>query len=211
MLNQQGGVCVICKQIDSRTKLVVDHDHSDGNVRGLLCHKCNRVLGVLKDDLKLFRACSSYLMKSEKRRSWDEYFLDIANLVSTRSKDPSTKVGAVIVRDKTILSAGYNGFARGMNDNIPERYDRPEKYLWTIHAEENAILNAGRNGIKTEGSSLYVTPMHPCSNCALSIVQAGIKEVIFQKSVENPRFEESFKKASEIFNACNILVRIPDV
>ena len=207
---QQGNVCAICKQIDPKTKLVVDHDHSNREIRGLLCHRCNRVLGVLCDDLKLFRSCMSYLMKSEKRRSWDEYFLDIADLVATRSKDPSTKVGAVIVRDKIILSTGYNGFARGVNDNIPERYDRPEKYLWTIHAEENAILNAGRIGIKTDGASLYVTPMHPCSNCALSIVQSGIKEVIFNKSVENPRFEKSFEKATEIFNACNILVRTPD-
>lgn len=210
MFEQQGGVCAICKKIDPRTRLVVDHNHVSGEVRGLLCHACNRALGVFNDDLSSIRSCLSYLMKFDKRRSWDEYFLDIAELISTRSKDPSTKVGAVIVRDKTILSTGYNGFARGINDDIPERYDRPEKYLWTIHAEENAILNAGRLGVKTEGASLYVIPMHPCSNCALSIVQSGIKEVIFKKSVENPRFEKSFEKATEIFNACNILVRTPD-
>ena len=217
ILEQQGGTCAICKdteilkrELGERSHLVIDHNHLTGEMRGLLCHACNRALGVFHDDLSMIRSCLSYLMKFDKRKSWDEYFLDIAELVSTRSKDPSTKVGAVIVRDKTILSTGYNGFARGVNDNIPERYDRPEKYLWTIHAEENAILNAGRIGIKTEGASLYVTPMHPCSNCALSIVQSGIKEVIFKKSIENPRFEKSFEKAAEIFNACNILVRIPD-
>jgi len=204
---QQGNVCAICKQLDPHTKLVVDHDHKTGEVRGLLCNKCNRALGVFNDDLSVLRLCFAYLTKFSKRRSWDDYFLDIAELVLTRSKDPSSKVGAVIVRDRTILSTGYNGFPRGVDDDVPTRYNRPEKYLWTIHAEENAILNAGRLGAKTKDSTIYVTPMSPCSNCALSIVQAGIKEVVFRKSIENPRFEESFQKAFEILSICKIIVR----
>jgi dCMP deaminase len=211
MLEQQNGVCAICKKKNDRGhQLCVDHNHISGKIRGLLCHKCNRILGVFKDDISNFRSSLSYLTKFENRRSWDEYFLDIAELVSTRSKDPSTKVGAILVRDKVIISTGYNGFPRGINDDISKRYDRPEKYLWTIHAEENAIFNAVRVGVKTENSILYVTPMSPCSNCALSIVQAGIKEVVFQKKVDNPRFDESCQKAFEIFEACKVLIRNPE-
>ena len=210
ILEQQGNVCAICKQLDPKTRMVVDHNHLTGQIRGLLCHKCNRTLGSLKDDLGLVRSCLSYLMKFSDRRNWDDYFLDIAELVSTRSKDPSTKVGAVIVKNKTILSTGYNGFPRGVNDNIPERYNRPEKYLWTVHAEENAKCNAGRLGIKTDGSTLYVIPIHPCSHCALTIVQAGITEVVYRKTMENPRFEESFIKAKEIFDASKVFIRQPE-
>lgn len=210
MLEQQGGVCAICKKNDSRHRLSVDHDHNTGKVRGLLCHKCNRTLGVFNDNIDLFRSCSSYLMKYEPLKNWDDYFLDIASLVATRSKDPSTKVGAVIVRDKVILSTGYNGFPTGVDDTILHRYTRPEKYSWTIHAEENAIFNASRMGIKLDNSKIYVVPMSPCANCALSICQSGIKEVIYKKTIENPRFEQSFQQAFEIFNASKILVRQPE-
>jgi dCMP deaminase len=206
-LQQQNGVCCICKKPDPRTRLSVDHDHQTNEIRGLLCHSCNRVLGVLKDDVNLFRSCWSYLMQFTPRRSWDDYFLDIAELVALRSKDPSTKVGAVIVRDKIICSTGYNGFPRKVNDNIQTRYNKPEKYLWTIHAEENAIFNAARAGNKIEDAVLYVTPLSPCSSCALSISQAGIKEVVYRKNKVTPQFEESCQKAFEIFNACKVLVR----
>ena len=208
LYEQQGGVCAICKKNISKTNLKADL--VNGKIRGLLCHTCNKALETLNNDLGYVRSCMSYLMKYDERRSWDEYFLDIAELISTRSKDPSTKVGAVIVRDKVILSTGYNGFVRGVNDNIPERYNRPEKYLWTIHAEENAILNAARCGTKLGGSTLYIYPMHPCSKCASFIAQAEIKDVVIRNTVENPRFADSFKKASEIFNACKILVRKPE-
>lgn len=207
LLKQQNYVCAICQEKDSRHRLSVDHDHVTGKIRGLLCHRCNRTLGMLKENRELFRSCNSYLMKFDERKTWDEYFLDIAHLVSTRSKDPSTKVGAVIVRDRIILSTGYNGFPSGVNDNIPERYERPEKYLWTIHAEENAILNAVKVGMNTSNSTIYVTPLSPCSNCALAISQAGIKEVVYRKMVNNPRFEESCNLAKEIFSEVGISVR----
>jgi dCMP deaminase len=211
LLKQQGNVCAICGNTDSKNnRLCVDHNHTTGEIRGLLCHRCNRTLGTLKDNQSLFRSCLSYLMKFSSRKSWDSYFLDIAELVATRSKDPSTKVGAIIVKDKTIVATGYNGFPRGVNDNDTSRYDRPEKYLWTVHAEENVIFNACREGIKIDGSTLYVTPLSPCSNCALSIVQAGIKEVVFLKTVENVRFDESCKKAFEIFESCKVLTRKPE-
>jgi dCMP deaminase len=112
--------------------------------------------------------------------NWDEYFISIAKLVSTKSKDRSTKVGAVIVGpNKNIVSTGFNGFPRGVNDNGNERHERPAKYRWTEHAERNAIYNAARHGIVLEGASLYLNwEPCPCSDCARAIIQSGIKEVI---------------------------------
>lgn len=138
-------------------------------------------------------------------KNWDEYFMDIAKLVSTRSKDRSTKVGALVVRDKTILSTGYNGFPRGVDDTIEERYERPLKYVWTVHAEENALLHAAREGISINGSTMYVT-LHPCSTCAKAIVQCGIKEVVVEDD-DNPRFAEDFKVAKTILEEAGVTIR----
>jgi dCMP deaminase len=211
LLDVQGGVCAICKRKPEEGQhLPVDHDHATGRVRGLLCHQCNRAIGQLQDDLKNLRAAASYLLRHDTVRSWDLYFLEIAQLVATRSKDPSSQVGAVIVRKRNIISTGYNGFPRGVNDNVPERYERPAKYKWTIHGEENAILNASRNGTAVEGATLYVTPFAPCVECAKAIVQSGIIEVVVDARVDNPRWTESFAEANEILKAARVLVRGPE-
>ena len=110
---------------------------------------------------------------------WNARFMQMAQLISSWSKDNSTKVGCVIVSpEKEILSMGYNGFPRGVDDEVPARHERPTKYEFVVHAEENAILNAGRNGTRLSGGILYVT-MPPCTRCAGSIIQAGIKEIIY--------------------------------
>lgn len=112
---------------------------------------------------------------------WNARFMQMAQLISTWSKDPSTKVGCVIVSpDKAILSMGYNGFPRNVNDDIPERQTRPTKYDFVVHAEENAVLNAVRNGTRLAGGILYVT-MPPCTHCAGSIINVGIKEIIYME------------------------------
>jgi dCMP deaminase len=134
---------------------------------------------------------------------WDEYFMKQAELVASKSKDTSTKVGAVLVRHNNAFSTGYNGFPRGVNDNIPERHERPEKYDWVTHSELNAILNAAREGFKTYGSTMYVT-LHPCKECAKAIVQAGVKEVIFL-SDDNPRFD--FAKAKIVLKEGGVYCR----
>lgn len=107
--------------------------------------------------------------------SWDERFLDLATLVATWSKDPTTKVGACIVDSKRhVVSVGYNGFPRGIFD-MKERYeDRPTKYLFVCHAERNALDNAHCD---VTGCTLYCT-LFPCNECAKSIIQRGIKEVV---------------------------------
>jgi dCMP deaminase len=112
--------------------------------------------------------------------NWDEYFIKMAKLVAEKSKDRSTKVGAVIVGEaNNVLSTGYNGFPRGVNDNVEERHGRPAKYKWTEHGERNAIYNASRHGIVLAGARLYLNwEPCPCTDCARAIIQSGIKEVI---------------------------------
>ena len=113
--------------------------------------------------------------------SWDEYFMGVALLASQRSKDPSTQVGACIIdADKRILSTGYNGFPQGCSDDeFPWNRDESAgdtKYQYVVHAELNAILNA--SGKKLAGSTLYVC-LFPCNECAKSIIQSGVREVVY--------------------------------
>lgn len=107
---------------------------------------------------------------------WDKRFLDLAQHIAQWSKDPSTKTGAVIVDDKQrIVSVGFNGFPRGVDDS-PERYlDRETKYKLIVHCERNALLFAERN---VEGSTLYTWPFMSCSQCAAMVIQSGIKRCV---------------------------------
>lgn len=134
--------------------------------------------------------------------------LDMCDLVARRSRDPSTQAGAVILRpDKTVASVGYNGAPRGVDDG-PEIYaDRPRKYARTVHAELNAILTARE---PLHGYTLYVSPLHPCCQCAAAIIQAGIAEVIYRTPELNgdaeARWEDSFREARQLFGETGIPV-----
>lgn len=117
-------------------------------------------------------------MFSEK---WHYRFMEVAELVKTWSKDTSTKVGAVVVGpDREIRSTGYNGVVRGVEDDIPERLERPTKYDFFEHAERNAVYNACLIGASLKGCVIYVTAM-PCPDCARAIIQSGIKMVVTRK------------------------------
>ncbi len=119
-------------------------------------------------------------MFSEK---WHKRFMEVAELVKTWSKDPSTKVGAVVVGpDREIRSTGYNGLVRGVDDNKPERLERPTKYDFFEHAERNAVYNACLIGASLKGCVIYVTSM-PCPDCARAIIQSGIKMVVTHKVI----------------------------
>lgn len=108
---------------------------------------------------------------------WDKHFMQEAKWASRKSKDRSTKVGAVVVNDRHVdLVRGWNGFPRGVNDDVEARHARPAKYVWTEHAERNAIYNAASEGIALRGTTLYCTHM-PCADCARGIIQAGITRV----------------------------------
>ncbi|MBR2285873.1 MAG: dCMP deaminase family protein [Alphaproteobacteria bacterium] len=110
---------------------------------------------------------------------WNYRFMELALHISTWSKDPSTKVGCIVVGpDKEIRSQGYNGFPRGVNDDVEYRQLRPTKYAFYEHAERNAIYNACSFGASLRGCTLYVT-MPPCADCARAIIQSGIKQVYF--------------------------------
>lgn len=137
--------------------------------------------------------------------SWSEYFMDMARLVATRSKDPSTKVGCVIVTpEKIVAGTGYNGIPRGVRD-LPERMERPAKYLWTSHAEENAVAQAARIGGRLGGSVAYVTHA-PCARCARTLIQAGIIEVVIGNGTTSMPAEE-FAVARAMFAEAGVHVR----
>lgn len=105
-------------------------------------------------------------------------FLPDARAAAGRSKDRSTKVGAVALDDDfNIRGSAYNGFPRGVNDDIEERHQRPLKYKWTCHAEENIVAQAARVGVSLKGCSVLLTELHPCTTCARMMAQAGVVRV----------------------------------
>jgi dCMP deaminase len=141
----------------------------------------------------------------------DSYFTAIAETVSLGSKDRSTKVGAVLVRDGTILSTGYNGPVRGANDADPAKYERPTKYRWTAHAEQNAIFNAARVGTPTVGATLYLNfAPCPCVECAKAIIQAGICEIVGPNrtfSGVSAHWVEDIEYAARMLQECGVALR----
>ena len=140
---------------------------------------------------------------------WNKRFIELAQFISTWSKDPSSKIGAVIVdRNRRIISTGYNGFARGVSDER-SRYDNRElKYRMVLHAEENAILFAKQ---KLDGCSIYVTVMPPCSHCAALIIQSGIKNVFVPKSPIPERWKDSVELTESMFYEAGVSLNFVDV
>lgn len=123
--------------------------------------------------------------------NWHEYWFSFVEAARQKSQDPSFKVGAVIVDDRNrLLCTGYNGLPRGIAFR-PNYHERPDKYMWMVHAEQNAIFNAAAAGTRLEGSILY-TVKHPCVECCKAIVQTGIRGVYYSEdysSVEVAQFE----------------------
>ena len=118
---------------------------------------------------------------------WHKRFMEVAELVSTWSKDPSTKVGAIVVGpDREIRSTGYNGLVRGVDDNKPERLERPTKYDFFEHAERNAVYNACLIGASLKGCATNETSI-PCPDCARANIQSRIKMAATYK----PEFDEN--------------------
>lgn len=112
---------------------------------------------------------------------WHKYFMSMAYLVAMKSKDPSSKVGTVIVGPNyEVRATGYNGLPRGAKD-VDSRNVRPDKYLYYVHSEQNSLLQAARAGVSVDGCHLY-TLGTPCMDCAKAIIQAGIKEVFVHEA-----------------------------
>ena len=133
-------------------------------------------------------------------KKWDLRFLEMARNAASWSKDPSTKVGAVIVDDdKRVISVGYNGFPKGVTDD--ERlHDREEKYKMIVHAERNALLFANKD---VKNCSIYTYPFMPCSVCAGMVIQAGIKRVVTVKN-NNDRWQKDFVVSRQMFKESEI-------
>ena len=109
---------------------------------------------------------------------WDARWLEMAGIVSTWSKDPSTQIGAIAVKDKRLVSTGYNGFPRNIED-LDERWNnREEKYKYVVHAEMNCIYNANYHNQSLKGSTMYIVGLPVCHECAKGIIQAGVVRVV---------------------------------
>lgn len=127
---------------------------------------------------------------SPKRQSWDEYFLRIAYEVATRSTCSRKHVGAVIVRDRSILATGYNGSIRGMPhcDDVGHLMVN-DHCIRTVHAEANAIAQAARNGVRIEGAMIYVTAL-PCFDCFKLIANACISRIVYDEHYRGEQWDE---------------------
>lgn len=130
-----------------------------------------------------------------KRASWDEYFMRIAVQAATRATCDRKHVGAVIVRDKTILSTGYNGSIRGMPhcDDIGHMMEN-DHCIATVHAEANAILQAAKNGTGIDGADIYITAS-PCWNCFKLIANSGIRRIFYHEFYRDERILTVAKQA----------------
>ena len=145
--------------------------------------------------------------------NWDEYFINIAEQVKLKSKDNKTKIGVVIVgKDNEIVSTGYNSFARGINDDVDERQERPEKYFWFEHAERNAIYNAARIGVSTLGTTMYMTCGISCADCARAIINSGISKIVLRegKGATNEKWQESAQRSMIMFKEAGVIVEYYD-
>lgn len=136
------------------------------------------------------------------RPSWDEYFMEIAHLVSTRATCPRRSVGAVLVKDRRILATGYNGAPRGIahcpegghEKEWPDGCLRAGHCIRALHAEQNALLSAAMLGVACAGSTIYVT-CQPCNMCAKMIINAGIEKVIYEGDYPDAFSLELFSEA----------------
>lgn len=127
---------------------------------------------------------------ARKRASWDEYFMSIAKVVATRATCDRKHVGAVIVRDRSILATGYNGSIRGLPHCDEDGHLMEDGHcVRTVHAESNAIAQAAKNGVRIDDASIYVTAS-PCWGCFRLIANSGIRRIVFGEFYRDPKIFE---------------------
>ena len=144
---------------------------------------------------------------------WDQRFMDMAMMISAWSKDPSSKIGAVIVNDeRRILATGYNGFPRGIYDSDERLNDRDEKYPRIIHAEMNALMNALYSGVSVRNATLYVYGLPICPSCTKCIIQAGISRVVIptEKTTKGNWQEIWDQQSNPMFTEANVQIDYVD-
>ena len=143
---------------------------------------------------------------------WDRRFLVMAANIGSWSKDRSAKTGCVLVGpDRLIRSTGFNGFVRGVDDDVAARHERPAKYSWTEHAERNAIYNAAKLGISLNGCTAYIN-WCPCVDCARAVIQSGIIRVVgLQPDHSDQKWGADFKLSLEMFAEVGVQLSLFDM
>jgi dCMP deaminase len=143
-------------------------------------------------------------------KKWDDRFMLLAHHLAQWSIEKGRRVGAVVVGpDKEIRSTGFNGLPRGVNDAVEERHSRitGAKYVWSCHAEQNAIFNAARIGVSLKGCAISV-PWFPCVECTKAIIQSGISEVVaYEPNQPNSNWAVDFSISGTMLKEANIVVR----
>jgi len=149
--------------------------------------------------------------KTLRDQKWDERFMLLAHHLATWSIEKGRRVGTVIVGpDNEIRSTGFNGLPRGVRDDLEERHSRVTgaKYIWSCHAEQNAIFNAARIGVPLEGCTIYV-PWFPCVECTKAIIQSGLKELVaYAPDRPSSNWHEDFSIAGQMLKEAGIEVRL---
>lgn len=134
---------------------------------------------------------------------WDIRYIKLAKGISGWSKDPSRKIGAVCIgKHGQVLSQGFNGFPRGVNDYHERLNNREEKHKFIVHAEMNCIYNACLNGTSLEGSTIYVYGLPACSECAKGIIQSGISRVVIHVPEE---YMNNYKRWSDSWELSRLM------
>jgi dCMP deaminase len=144
--------------------------------------------------------------------SWDEWFMKQVYLVAEKSKDPRTKIGAILTKDNRIISSGYNGFPIGINDHSYRYLDKETKYKFVVHAEHNAVLSCARFGISSMGSTLYTNGI-PCDSCMKSIIQGGVEKIVIHKhwpDMTSLKWIESIKVSKIMMEESHIRIEVLD-
>lgn len=143
--------------------------------------------------------------------SWDDWFMTMVYLVASKSKDPRTKIGAVVVGPgREVRSMGYNGLPRGVDDCVEERYEKGEKNFWFEHAERNAIYNATLIGASLRDCVMYTQGI-PCHDCSRGIIQSGLREIVLDKKWNGIDLDsERYRRSFEMFKERGVLVRFHD-
>lgn len=141
-----------------------------------------------------------------RRLKWHDRYLELAKQIASWSKDPSSKIGAIAVGSKgQVLAQGYNGFPRGIEDREIRFENKELKYRYVVHAEMNLIYNASYNGVSLDGSTVYVTGLPVCSECAKGLIQVGVREVIMPTQEDTPdKWVQSFKLSKELFEEAGV-------
>ena len=135
---------------------------------------------------------------------WDKRWLEIAENISTWSKDPSTQIAAIAVKDKRLIATGYNGFPRNIEDLDDRWNNREEKYKYVVHAEMNCIYNANYHNQSLKGATMYVVGLPVCHECAKGLIQVGVKRIVTPQQDIPEKWQKSCRSAHLFFEEVGI-------